>query len=108
MENRRKIIRYATLVKAHYLFEGGKEWGECTITDISHEGMKIAFQKSEKIKQASTIYLRVFFSGLEKPTKMKGTLKWFKKKKDDFVSGIEWYHIERDKEISPFVHMVSS
>ncbi|MEE8382970.1 MAG: PilZ domain-containing protein [Thermodesulfobacteriota bacterium] len=100
MENRRKIIRYTTQVKAHYLFKGGKEWGECTITDISHEGMQITFQNSEKIKLASTIYLRVFFSVLGRPTKMKGALKWFEKKRDDFVSGIELYHIKRDKEIN--------
>ena len=101
MKNRRKIIRFTTKVRAHYLFEGGEEWGECTITDISSEGMKIKFQNSEKIKIDSTIYVKAFFAELERPTQLEGSLKWFEEKRDDFICGIEWYNIKRDKEINP-------
>ena len=93
MENRRKAIRFTTQVKAHYLFEGEKEWKECTITEISGRGLRITCHHSEHISYPSIIYLEAFFSALTRPTQLEGALKWCEKKEDECVSGIELHRI---------------
>ena len=87
--DRRKSIRFSTLVKAHYLYESEQERKECTITDISHGGMKITLQLCDKIRTGLIINLQAFFCELTSPTRLEGSLKWFEQKGDDFIGGIE-------------------
>ncbi len=99
-EKSRRFSRVPINMKAQYLLEGDKDWKECTIINISREGMGITFQTREKISVSSTIHLRILMPAESAPINIKGILKWIEKRRDDSIGGIEWYLISRGEIIS--------
>ena len=66
-----------------------QDWENCTIINVSREGMGIVFQTQRKIEVRSTIYLKILWSTKSKPINVKGILKWIKKEEDNFIGGIK-------------------
>ena len=96
---KRRFGRFSTKLKAQYLMEGEKEWKECTVINMSREGMGIIFQASEKMEVGSTIYVMIHMPTESKPINAKGILKWIEKRGDDSIGGIVWHLINRGETI---------
>jgi len=58
--------------------------------------MKITFQLCDNISAGLIIHVHAFFSELTSPTKLEGSLRWFEKKGDDFIVGIEFNDINEN------------
>ncbi len=96
MRNRRRFSRIETLLEARYFQKGNKRgWGKCTIIDFSSKGMGIEFHTSEQINLGSTVHLEVFVPTEAAPVCVEGELRWINQRRNDFVGGIEWCHINR-------------
>ncbi len=93
---KRRFGRFSAKLKAQYLVEGEKEWKECTVINLSREGMGITFQTSEKIEVGSTIHVRIHMPTDSQPINIKGILKWIEQRGDDFIGGIMWHLISRN------------
>jgi hypothetical protein len=88
--DRRRFKRFDTQRKARYfLKEGSGCWKECTIINISRKGLGILFRTHEKIQVGSTILLRAFFSAETESISVIGMVRWIRKRKNDFIGGIE-------------------
>ncbi len=48
MENRRKFIRFPVRLNAQYSEENADEWNQCSVIDISREGMGVVVYLKEK------------------------------------------------------------
>ena len=98
MEERRKFGRSATDRKAQYRLEEEKDWKECTVMDLSHEGFGINLPNlsREKIGVGSTIQLKVLFPKEQKYVDAKGIVKWIKQNNGDFICGIQVVFIRRE------------
>ena len=103
--DRRRFKRFDTQRKARYfLKEGSGCWKECTIVNISRKGVGILFPTHEKITMGSTILLKMFYSSETESTSVIGMLRWMRKRKNDFIGGIESIKVLDDDNLyySPF------
>jgi len=101
IEDRREFRLYHTKLKAHYISEESKRgWEECTIINISREGMGIKFHSCEKINVGSTVHLEIFVPIKLEPINVKGILKWIEKWENDFIGGIKLTDILDDAKFS--------
>ena len=57
--------------------------------------MGVTFYTSEKIIAGSIIHLKVRVPQESNPVMVKGVLRWIEHAAENFVGGIEWYHIDR-------------
>ena len=91
MENKRKSIRFFSQLKAKYFINGGeKDLKECTIINVSREGMGLTFLTREKIDIGSTIHLETFAPTEIEPINVEGVLKWLELLMgNNFIGGIE-------------------
>ena len=89
-EETRKFPRSPIELKSQFLVKVKKrDWEQCTIINVSREGMGIIFQTRRKIEVGSTIYLKIFTPMESEPVNAKGILKWIKEEEDNFIGGIE-------------------
>ena len=90
MEERRKFHRSPTKQNGEY-FLGGEErvFGVCTITDISRGGMGIRFNTARITNIGSIIRLKIAAKSLSTFVKVRGILKWTKRKNNDSTAGIK-------------------
>jgi len=96
MRNKRRFSRIETLLKARYFQKGNKGgWGKCTIIDFSSKGLGIEFHTSEEINPGSTVHLEVFVPTEADAVCIEGELRWIHQRRNYFVGGIEWCHINR-------------
>ena len=97
MENRRKFSRFDTQMKAQYILKGKKrDRGECTVVDVSRQGMGIKFRTPEKINLGSTIRLEISIPMELEHINVEGVLKRINQKEKGFIGGIEWYLVGRE------------
>ena len=98
--DRRRFERFDTQRKARYfLKEGSRCWKECTIINISRKGVGILFPTHEKITMGSTILLKVFYSAATESTSVIGMIQWMRKRKNDFIGGIESIKVLDDESL---------
>ncbi len=76
MAERRQIKRYPIQLNARYLEGKGKDWKDCTVTDINNEGIRIIVSPHEKLHLDSTLQLEIVTPLKEKPIKATCTLLW--------------------------------
>ena len=95
MEERRKTARFITKLKAQYRLKDEEDLKECTIINVSREGMGITFQTRDRIKVDSTIHLRIVLPENPKTVEVIGKLRWIEERADNFIGGIEWYRVDR-------------
>ena len=89
MEERRKFERVPMKLRALYHLQGEESWKECSVINLSRNGMGIAFLTQEKIDAGSTIHLKVFYFKDPHAANVEGILKWIKPMENDFIGGIE-------------------
>jgi len=89
MEERRKSARVPIKLRGLYHLQGEESWKECSVVDLSRNGMGIAFLTQEEIDVGSTIHLKVFYLKEPNTANIKGILKWIKPMENGFIGGIE-------------------
>ena len=89
MEERRKSARVPIKLRGLYHLQGEESWKECSVVDLSRNGMGIAFLTQEEIDVGSTIRLKVFHLKEPNTANIKGILKWIKPMENGFIGGIE-------------------
>jgi len=91
MEERRKYKRFPTQLKALYLDEKTEEWKDCSVTNISREGMGICVYAQEIINVDSILQLKIIAPLKKEPIDVTGTLMWIRELKENprfnFVGG---------------------
>lgn len=86
----RIYIRFSTNLKAWYsIRETGEGWGECTVFNVSRKGMGVNFHATETIETGSAIHLKIIIPSETEPMNVKGTLRWVKQVKNEYIGGIE-------------------
>jgi len=81
LASKRKFKRFKTHLKSQFFLQkGGKYSEECTIIDISREGIGIEFQSDKKIDAGSTLHLEIFVPTESEPISVTGILKWIKQR----------------------------
>ena len=89
MKERRKSARVPIKLRGLYHLQGEESWKECSVVDLSRNGMGIAFLTQEEIDVGSTIHLKVFYLKEPNTANIKGILKWIKPMENGFIGGIE-------------------
>ena len=90
MENRRRFSRCLTQMEVKYfLKKGEKSWKECTIFNISRNGVGMKFQTGEDVSIGSTVHLEIAVPMESVPINVEGMLMWIKKVENDFIGSIE-------------------
>ncbi len=94
MDDNRKFKRFPINLKASYLQEDDhNQWKECSVTDVSREGMGIELYLIESIPVRSVIHLEIRAPIRGKSIKAVGIITWVKKLKDNqrfnFIGGVE-------------------
>jgi len=89
-ENGRRFNKCLTQLKVRYfLNEGKKSWKNCTIFNISRNGVCMRFHLSNEIDIGSTVHLEIAVPMEPEPIKVKGKLKWVKEVENDFIGNME-------------------
>ncbi len=89
-EENRAAIRFATNLKGRFFVkELEKQWGNCTVFDVSRTGMGIKFHTSETIEVGSHITIEIEVPSELEPMNVKGVLRWVKQGENEFLGGIE-------------------
>jgi len=74
MEERMRFPRFSRNLKAQYFQVGRKkEWGECTVIDLSRKGMGIIFHTDERINLDTIIHLEVSVPTSLEPITLRGS-----------------------------------
>jgi hypothetical protein len=98
MEDRRKYKRFPIQLSAHYLGEDKEEWKECSVTNVSREGMGIEMHVRERIDIGSILQLEIIVPIREEPISIIGILRWIKElegnPKFNFIGGVELSRID--------------
>jgi len=101
MENTRKLERYPIQREARYFLKEGKGEGqECTIINFSRSGMGIIFHSNEEINVGTLIRLEIPVPKSSEPINARGVLKWFERKENDLIGGVELTKILSDVKFS--------
>ncbi len=108
MESRKKFHRFNVEMKGRYFLEEKEdEWKECTVINISREGMGITFLTHEKIVLDSIIHLEMFIPTELESIRVKGIVKWREEKGNVFVGGIELTRILDKSEWAKLTFLLS-
>jgi hypothetical protein len=96
--NRRKFIRFPVRLNARYSEENSDEWNQCSVIDISREGMGVIVYLKEKISLGSILKLVIDVQGKKAAIFATGTMIWIKELKDNlefnFIGGIKLITID--------------
>ena len=84
MKDRRKFLRFPVRIGALYSEENTEDRKQqCSIVDISREGMGVTVYLKEKLSLGTMLKLTVDVPGKEKSVSFSGTLNWIKALKED-------------------------
>jgi predicted nucleotidyltransferase len=90
MEYTRQYARYPTHREAYYcLYEKMAEKQECTIINISRNGMGEVFHKNDGINIGAAIRIEIPVSTTLDSISVNGMVKWVDKNESNYVGGIE-------------------
>ena len=93
MEDNRKFTRIPAQLSARYSKSDKEEWKDCSVVNISHEGMSVGVYSQEKIAIYSTLQLEISVPVKKEPIASMGTIMWVKKLKGDkkfnFLGGVK-------------------
>jgi len=92
MEDNRKFTRLPVQLNARYSEGDKEEWKDCSVINISHEGMCVGVYSQEKIEIYSILQLEISVPEKKEPIAIMGTIMWVKKLKGDpkfnFLGGV--------------------
>ena len=83
MDDRRKYIRFPVTLQARYVENSGGGWKDCSVIDISREGMGISIYSKEAITKGTVLQMEITVQVTNEPVAMKGVLVWIRELKDD-------------------------
>jgi PilZ domain len=94
VKDRRKFLRFPVKLSARYSEEKKEDWSrQCSIVDISREGMGLVVHLIEKPPIGSLLHFMVDVPTKEKPVCFTGVLSWIKALKEDpdynFKGGVQ-------------------
>ena len=105
MSERRQLRRFSLKLKAHYTFEVESDnWQECSIIDITHNGMGLKFPSPETLKLGTPIYLAIVIDEAVRPVRLTGVIKWGGEGADGCVCGVELAEIVDEVTWNNLVH----
>ena len=90
-KEKRKDIRFFSQLKARYILKGEEGgWKECTIINISRNGLGITFAIRENLSAGSSVHIETFPPGQMEPMKVEGEVRWFEPlSSGGFICGIK-------------------
>jgi hypothetical protein len=92
MDDKRKYRRFPILLTANYLEEDKGDWHECSVTNVSREGMGVGIYSRERIAIGSVLQLEIAVPIQKELISAMGTLMWIKKlngnPRFNFVGGL--------------------
>jgi len=99
MENRRKSKRFPVKLSARCLGGYDDEWTNCSVTNVSREGMAIEVNLQEKIHPGEILQFRIIIPAKEELVKTTGTVTWSKelKEKMSYIGGVKFFNIDSDE-----------
>jgi len=83
MDERRKYIRFPVQLDARYVEKNEENWKECSVIDISREGMGISIYSREMINRGALLWLQITLPVEKNPVAVEGTLIWIRDQKED-------------------------
>lgn len=99
MEDRRKFKRFPVQLSARYLVSSEKEWFNCTIINISRDGMGIEVRLQESIPRGLILKFKIIIPKKVEPIETSGILRWSKKLQGEmgFAGGIELFNKDSEE-----------
>ena len=92
MDERRKYIRFPVTLQARYEERGGGGWKECSVIDISREGMGISIYSREAIITGTGLRMEITVPVTNEPVAMEGVLMWIRELHSDphfnYIGGV--------------------
>lgn len=79
MDDKRKYRRFSILLNARYLEANKRDWHECSVTNVSREGMGVGIYSRERIAIGSVLQLEIAVPIQKELISAMGTLMWIKK-----------------------------
>ena len=93
MDERRKFIRFPIELIARYSESDAKDWKECSVIDISREGMGINIHAREYINEGLILQMEITVPVQDDPIAVKGTLMWIRELKGaarfNYIGGVK-------------------
>ena len=83
MNDQRKFLRFPLQLSARYTGKKGNNWKECSVIDISREGIGIIIHSKEVISEGILLKLEIHAPVQDDPIMVEGKLIWLKELKDD-------------------------
>ena len=83
MDDRRKFLRFPLQLGARYTAENEDKWKECSVVDISREGMGVIIYSIEAISKGALLEIEIHAPMQDDPMRIEGKLVWLKEIKDD-------------------------
>ena len=83
MEERRKFLRFPLQLGARYTEQKEDNWKECSVIDISREGMGVIIHSREAINKGTLLKIEIHAPMLDDPIMIEGELVWLKEIEDD-------------------------
>ena len=83
MEERRKFLRFPLRLGARYAQENEDNWKECSVVDISREGMGIIIHSVAAISKGALLKIEIDAPMQDDLIMVEGKLLWLKEIKDD-------------------------
>jgi hypothetical protein len=93
MDERRKFLRFPLQLGARYAEESEENWKECSVVDISREGMGVIIHSVEAISEGALLTIEIHAPVQNDPIVVEGRLVWLKEIKGDprfnFAGGVQ-------------------
>ncbi len=100
MDERRKYIRFPLKLDARYTEKNGDNWKECSVIDISREGMGISIYSREAISKGAQLRMKITVPVLTNPVEVEGVLIWIRELTEDpqfnYIGGVRLISISAD------------
>jgi hypothetical protein len=83
MDDRRKFLRFPLQLSARYTEEHEDNWKECSVVDISREGMGVIIHSVEAISEGTLLTIEIHAPVQDDPIVVEGKIVWMAEIKDD-------------------------
>ena len=83
MDDRRKFLRFPLQLDARYSEQNEEHWKECSVVDISREGMGVIIYSIEAIREGTVLTIEIDGPMQEGSIMIEGELVWLNEIKDD-------------------------
>jgi c-di-GMP-binding flagellar brake protein YcgR len=93
MDDRRKFLRFSLQLSARYTEQNEDNWKECSVVDISREGMGVVIHSIEAINKGTLLTIEIHAPMQDDPIMIEGKLVWLREIKDvtpfNYAGGVQ-------------------